>query len=594
MDLDTATERVSAKASQRLRRAWTEPGSEGTCPDLADAEVGSVTLESVSQLLNLSPVGSLVVDDDRRVVLHNDAASRSLNVHPDDLANSRFVHPIGGEPYELALRDGDGTEQHFSVESHVLDGLDRASVVVTLTPVDQPAGRTGPSAYRSGTHGPLTLLPNRELLLNRLSEMVRRRGAGRDGGAVIALDLERFGRINERFGTAVGDSVLRAVANRLTVAVEPGDYVGRIGGDEFAVLLTARCTAAHLEAADRVVAALSQPIEIDGVHHLCAPVLGVAELVAGDDEITALAVAEEAARRSVPGTPRLAHRQVEPIEAARARALQASLPVAVSEGQMFLNYQPIFSLASHDLVGLEALVRWEHPDDGLIAPDEFIRIADEAGSIVPLGQWIIVEVCEQIAQWHHASDGYVIPPVSINLTCRQLCHPEFRQHLHTELASRGLEPRALRFEVTEEALDARGPQISLVLRQLASDGFSIDLDEFGTGVSSVTQLQHHPISAIKLSRSFVARMMDDDASARIVLAGIDIGRALGLVVTAIGVETSDQKAVLSRWQCDQAQGFLLARPVNAVQAAHFFLRDPASLPPRTMGQPILRSGSLAS
>ena len=539
--------------------------------------------------IGLSPVPTLVVDRDRRVLVHNDAAACALSTHPADLASGPFPHTVGGAPYELPLLDVRGVRLLYQVTSHPMPGLDRPAWIVTLEPQVLRADRSQ-MHLASSAHDRLTGLANRELFLNRLSEAVHHHSPGDDEHiAVVALDLDRFDRINERRGRETGDHLLRAVANRLTAAIRPGDYVSRVGGDEFAVLLRPQRTTEHLVVADRIASILGQPIEVDGVGHLCSPVIGVAEPIEGDDEHSLLGAAEEAVGAAIPGIPRLARRR--PDTTGAARSLGSGLSSAAAEGQMFLQYQPIFSLADRSLVGLEALVRWEHPDDGLITPDEFIQVADETGAIVPLGSWVIGEACDQIAQWRATLGDYVIPPVSINLTCRQLAHRDVRHHLLHQAASRNVSSSSIRLEISEQAVLHHDPHTVELVDDLADDGYPIDIDEFGTGVSSLTMLVDHNISGLKISRSLVTRMIEDSSCARTVLAAIEIGRALDIPVTAIGVETPAQQDLLARWGCDRAQGYLLARPLHPVHAARFFHRDPASLPTSEPRRPILRSST---
>jgi diguanylate cyclase (GGDEF)-like protein len=475
------------------------------------------------------------------------------------------------------------------VVSEPFDGLGRPAWMVTIRMGALNEDHED-AARGVATHDRLTGLASRELLLNRIADTVRRRSdQAADRAALVAVDLDRFRAVNDRYGTAVGDLVLRAVANRLTAVIDPGDFVSRTDGDEFAVLLAPRPTAEHLDVADRIAAFLGQPIEIDGVEHLSSPMIGVAEVIDGDDEHRLVAAAKEAASRALPSTPRLARRQLEQVDL--DHPLRASLPCAVAEGQMFMHYQPIFSLPDRALVGLEALVRWEHPDDGLIAPDEFIAIADESGAIVPLGEWIVAEVCDQLAEWRSTADGYIVPPVSINVTRRQLADRDFRNHLLYEVATRGLETSAIRLEITERALVDHDAQVRAVVRQLADDGFAIDLDEFGTGLSSVTRLLDHPISGVKVARSVVAGLLDDERSQKLVLAAIEVGRALDLPVTAIGAEAREECSVLERWGCDRIQGFAVARPLGPIEASRFFHRNPDSMPERDQRGLILRSGN---
>lgn len=587
--------RTTARPQSRMRPQHPRQGAAATAGsggvEVQPVSTSSVSLAVVEQVIESSPIATLVVDEDLRVVIHNSAAARTLCMHPDDLASGRFPHHVDVNPYELSLMDADGTRRLHHLVSEPFAGLGRPAWLVTMHPgtlqQDQADTPRGPA-----THDRLTGLANRELLLNRLAEALRRPPADDAGRtAAVAIDLDRFNRINERYGLAVGDLVLRAVANRLTAAVGPGDHVSRTGGDEFAVMLAPRATAEHLEVADRIASLLGQPIEIDGSAIFCSPFIGVAEAVAGDDEHDLLGAAEQAAGRAVPLTPRLARRQLERPDS--EHSLSARLPTAVAEGQMFLHYQPIFSLPDRDLVGLEALVRWEHPDDGLIAPEEFISIADESGAIVSLGEWVVTQVCDQLAEWRSTAADCLVPPVSINVTSRQLAGRDFRNHVRYEVANHDLSPSAIRFEIAESVLVDHDAQVRAAVRQLADDGFGIDLDEFGTGLSSVTRLLEHPVSGLKVSRSVVGRLMDDEASRKIVAAAIEIGRALEIPVTCIGAETNEHCAVLERWGCDRIQGFALARPLTPLAASRFFHRDPSSLPPQRIG-PLLRSGTHAS
>jgi diguanylate cyclase (GGDEF)-like protein len=539
-------------------------------------------------LLDHNPLGALLVDDDARVVLHNERASVLLGTHHDDLVNGRFGHRLTAAPYDITRRDAAGRARTLTLTSTPFPALGAAARLVTIADaVDRTIPRDDPDEhFGSSTHDPLTGLPTRELLLNHLYETALHSPTlGEDRFAIIVIDLERFVRINDEHGHEVGDRVLQAVAARLTSAVRPGDYVSRSGGDEFAVVLGAQPVAAHLGIADRINEVLSQPVVVDGTDIYCTPVIGVAEHVGADDEHDLLARAENALVASATGATRLAPR---PSDSSHDRSIHAGAAGAIDEGQVYLHFQPIYAFANNELIALEALARREHPDDGLVVPDDRTTILTEGGDERSLGQWVMAEVCEQIATWRADHPDYLVPTVHINVSAHQVSTAGLRRETADELVRHGLDPSVIRFEITEEVLADPDPRVEALLRDLTADGVELILDRFGTGLSSITHLRRFPLAGLKVDRSFVTRLLEDEPSAQFVLAAIETGRAFHLPVTAVGIEDAEQKAVLGRWGCDLAQGFLLARPVTAVEAPRFFERDPSSLRARPRG-PLLRS-----
>ena len=565
----------------------------GTAGPVDDAAITrEAALAGAQLLLDHNPLGALLVDDGARVLLHNERATELLGTYHDDLVNGRFGHRLSDVPYDITRHDAGGRRRTLTIASTRFPPLGSAARLVTIREAADVANDDDDEEqFGASTHDPLTGLPTRELLLNHLYDVSRRSPSlDEDRFAVVVVDLERFVRVNEDHGTEAGDRVLQAVAARLTSVVRPGDYVSRSGDDEFAVVLGAQPLSAHLGITDRIEEILSQPVVMDGVDIYCTPVIGIAEHVHTDDEHDLLARAEAAMVASAAGLTHLAARPTD-LVGDRVDLITSRATGTVDESEVFLHYQPIFAMATNELIALEALARWEHPDDGLVVPDELSRIEAEDGSERSLGRWVMAEVCEQIATWRVDLPDYLVPTVHLNISARQTGSSGLRREIAEELERWELGPDAIRFEITEEVLADRDPRVESLLRALVEDGVELILDGFGTGMSSLTHLRRFPLAGLKVDRSFVTRLMTDEPSAQLVLAAVDTGRAFHLPVTAVGIEHEEQKAVLARWGCDLAQGFLLARPVTAVEASRFFERDPSTLRVRPKG-PLLRSSGI--
>jgi predicted signal transduction protein with EAL and GGDEF domain len=378
--------------------------------------------------------------------------------------------------------------------------------------------------------------------------------------------------------------VLRVVASRILSAVRPGDSAARVGGDEFGVLITdLRDPDEAQVVAERIHDSLSRPYEIDDIEVFCTISVGIAYHVPECREpSTMLRYADTAMYLGkVEGQGRVAvFDQQMRDKRVHWLHVQSALRTAVEEHQLVLLYQPIFDLTTDQPVGFEALVRWEHPDDGLITPDEFLDVAEESGLIVPLGEWVVAEVCRQIVEWRTDNPDYDVPPVAINVSGRQLTHPDFVRSIDQALADNGLNGRALQIDISEAALLENPRRAALVLDEITSREIRVDLDDFGTGLSSLGHLQQFPISSLKIDRSFVGRLPDDTESDELVTAIIALGAALGLWVVAKGVETPEQRARLYRLGCHLAQGYLFARPLLPLETARFFLRSVGGAPRR--------------
>jgi len=423
-------------------------------------------------------------------------------------------------------------------------------------------------------HDPLTGLPNRALLLDRLQHALSRRslrGHGVDSGVAVALiDLDEFKSVNDGLGHAAGDVVLHTVAQRLAAAVRPEDTVARFGGDEFALLcehVSNDQDAAAL--VGRMLRATTQPLAVEGAVLTVTASAGVA-LTSGRQAqgTTAEALLREAdtalyrAKDHGGGRVELFNERMQ-VQAQDRLRMEAELRTAIDRHELTLHYQPIRSAPDQQVLGVEALVRWQHPQRGLLPPHEFLPLAEQTGLIVPLGLWVLRAACEQAAHWQRAMPE---PPgkslqIAVNVSPRQLDDPDLPRRVAEAIEANTLTAGTLILELTETALLDGGDTGRAVLTRLIAAGAKLTLDDFGTGYSSLTHLARFPIEALKIDRSFIAGLDQDPRDTAIVSAVIALGAELGVNVIAEGVETTRQLAVLRQLRCPAVQGFLLDHPL---------------------------------
>jgi diguanylate cyclase (GGDEF)-like protein len=412
---------------------------------------------------------------------------------------------------------------------------------------------------------PLTGLPSRLLFLNRLTGAVERlqRRRGRHV-AVLFLDLDRFKVINDSLGHAAGDKLILAVADRLRHSLRRHEMVARFGGDEFAILCEDIVDEQDaIAVAERVLRAFSLPFNLSHGDTMSAASLGIALAADPDQDVEDLIRDADAAmyRAKEAGGGRLMLFD----EVTRQRALtrlhtERALRAAIEREEFRVFFQPEVSVESGAIVGLEALVRWEHPERGLLAPDEFISLAEETGLIVPIGTLVLREACRRTQHWQaeRAADQPLI--VRVNVSARQLAHDDLPAVVADALQDAAMEPSHLCLEVTESVL-IEDPESSIkTLAALRRLGVKIAVDDFGTGYSSLEYLRRFPVDCVKIDRSFVRGLPHSSEDVAIVNAVIELGHALSLSVTAEGVETSEQLGNLQNAGCDTAQGFLFSRP----------------------------------
>jgi diguanylate cyclase (GGDEF)-like protein/PAS domain S-box-containing protein len=425
----------------------------------------------------------------------------------------------------------------------------------------------------------LTGLPNRQLLFERLGATLQTSAQA----AVLVLELDRFKRINDGLGPHVGDAALREVAQRIAATVRSIDLVARRGGDEFVIVMSAP-TAPALHAAQALLESIARPMTVEGheVHLTCS--IGIAVAPAdGDRADTVLRRANAALHQA----KLLGRNQVSVYAGAphdddpERLALETSLRHAVRDEQLELYYQPQVDLVHGRIVGVEALLRWQHPTLGRIAPDRFIPIAEETGLIVPIGDWVLRRSIEQAAAWQRT--GLPLLRMAVNLSARQLLRPDLARCIEGLLTATGLDPRRFGVEVTESMLIANFDQAVQHLRALRALGVEVSLDDFGTGYSSLSYLRRLPIDAVKIDRSLVPDVTAPAEDVSITRAIITMAHCLHMKVVAEGVESEGQAVLLAANQCDQMQGywFSAALPAAAVET---MLREGRQLDPALFGR----------
>jgi diguanylate cyclase (GGDEF)-like protein/PAS domain S-box-containing protein len=505
----------------------------------SEQELLAITFQSITH------PDDLVAD----VEQHRALSDGVLDVYETE---KRYLHREGHEVWVqlgvTAVRGEDGRLRYFISQVHDVTARRRFEQEL---------------AHRA-LHDPLTALPNRALFMDRLRHALVRLRRHSGAVAVLFVDLDRFKLVNDGMGHGVGDAVLLDAARRLSEAARAEDTVARFGGDEFTILCENVSDEAARLVAQRVLDAFAAPFVHEGREfHLSASVgIRISDLASATpdsllrDADLALYAAKEhgrarfevfQSRSQMPGFDMLATEQ--------------ALRLALRNGELCLHYQPEVDLASQRIVAVEALVRWQHPERGLVPPAEFIPAAEESGLIVPIGEWVLREACSQLAAWRSAGTVDDDVRVAVNVSARQLSDPALPQTVTTALSDAGLDPRTLCLEITESAV-IQDTDVALAnLHAIKAQGVLIALDDFGVGFSSLSQIRDlPPVDVIKVDRSFTAGLGRSDSDSAVVTAVLSLARSLGLTAIAEGVETEDQLGLLRGLGCDVGQGFYFARP----------------------------------
>jgi diguanylate cyclase (GGDEF)-like protein/PAS domain S-box-containing protein len=508
----------------------------------------------------------------------------------DRSENSRLLHLLADgaayagsetEVLECSLRHRDGSLRQFEVlHTNLLQDEAVRGIVLNARDVSERKAFEEQLAHQA-FHDPVTNLANRALFAERVRHAVARSRREDAGLAVIFMDLDDFKTINDSLGHAAGDEVLMEVAKRLATSIRSSDTAARFGGDEFAVLLEDIESAQEAaDTAERILESLTAPLRLDQKELVVRSSLGISvvegDVAADADELIRNAdAAMYIAKRDGKGGYRLFEPAMHEGVLARLE-LRADLQRAIASDQLELYYQPVVRLEDGTVSGVEALLRWRHPERGIVAPDDFVPLAEEMGLIVPIGRWVLREGCRQAKVIQDALP--MDPPLSmaINLSVKQLQHSDIVADVRDALEQSGLDPSCLTLEITETVMMADTDLAVQRLIELRDLGVRLAMDDFGTGYSSLSYLSRFPVDVLKMDRSFLAAGASPEASG-LATAVVALGQTLSLEVVAEGIEFPEQWETLRELGCGLGQGFYFARPMPPEDAVEY-LRSKQAAP----------------
>jgi diguanylate cyclase (GGDEF)-like protein len=439
--------------------------------------------------------------------------------------------------------------------------------------------RTEEQTQHEALHDPLTELPNRNLFLDRLQHALSVAARRQTSIAVLFLDLDQFKLVNDSLGHAAGDELLAAVAPRIEQALRPGDTVARFGGDEFAVLAEdVGNERGATRIAERIAEALATPFILREREHFVSASIGIA--IGGGTELPEALIRDaDSALYRAKEHGRGGYEIFDEVMRSRViehMQIENDLRRAIQRGELELHYQPVVKLRDGSVVAMEALLRWNHPERGMIGPLGFIPVAEESRLIVPIGRWVIEQACRQAAIWQQLNPDAAPVSVAVNLSARQIADPDLLSHIEGSVRANMLDPSTFWLELTETTLLDETSFVERSLESLQGLGVRLVLDDFGVGFSSLGYLKRLPLSMIKLDRSFVENLTEGSHDAAIVRAVSEMADTIGIGVVAEGVETEEQVRMASKLGCGYAQGFHFAEPVPGAHVERV-LRQPMPL-----------------
>jgi diguanylate cyclase (GGDEF)-like protein/PAS domain S-box-containing protein len=579
-------ERWSSKTKVPMRDAdGNVTGIVGISRDITERKRAEASLreseERYRDVFEASPLPMWVWDDEKLVFLAvNEAAINHYGYTRDEFLrmNVRDIWAPGEQiRYEESLRDRSQAQtlllqrKHRTKDGRVIDVEATARQfmqdghLVWLTLINDITERklAEERLLHLAHYDVLTSLPNRVLFYDRLKQALAQAKRNQWIIGVMFIDVDRFKNVNDTLGHAVGDRLLQRVSERLIRSVRAGDTVGRLGGDEFAIVLSNLSSAQDANLiAQKIMVSFKEPLKLAGVELYVTASIGITLYPDDSTDQETLIKNADAAMYRAKDVGRNSFRFYTPEMNARALehlSLENSLRGALERDEFVLYYQPKASLADGSIVGVEALLRWQHPDRGLVSPGEFMPVLEETGLIIPVGEWVLKAVCEQIRTWRRA--GIAPVPVAVNFSPRQFASRDLGDTIKRILDEQQVDPRLIEVEITESSLMSNLEDTALILNYVGNLGVGLSIDDFGTGYSSLAYLKRFPFDVLKVDRSFVKDLTTDADDATITRALISMAHNLGLKVVAEGVETEAQLAFLVEHGCDEIQGFYFSRPL---------------------------------
>jgi diguanylate cyclase (GGDEF)-like protein len=534
---------------------------------------GSVEIMKPVELDPLEGVWARVAAEGQAVLLARPIPNPRLNAYFESIGiRDAMVAPLHGETRvmgtimignrmgDVSTFDDEDLKLFETLANHASVSLERGRLEESVAKLTELEGQLKHQAF----HDSLTGLANRALFTDRVEHALAHRRMG--STAVLFIDIDDFKTINDSLGHEAGDSLLVSVAERVQVCLRPADTPARLGGDEFAILLEEMSEPEDaLRIADRIIDSMRSPFILQGKEIFVHVSIGIAVTEDGRGEASDLLRNADVAmyRAKSQGKGRYEMFQPDMHEAALARLrLKGELQRAVDQDEFGLLYQPLVDVESGTIVGAEALVRWKHPEHGLVSPDGFIALAEETGLILPMGTWVLQRACHQARAWQLRSDDARDLVINVNLSARQLQNPDLVDEVAVVLRSSGLAPQSLTLEITESVLMSDTEAAISQLQALKKLGVQLALDDFGTGYSSLSYLRQFPIDILKVAKPFVDSLLKGVEDAALAHAIVKMGKTLGLETIAEGVELGDQWTHLKRLGCDLAQGFYFSAPVD--------------------------------